>query len=54
MRCRGADFHFWDATDDILGADLDLLFEGDRLYLHNASGSFGSVPLTLTGALVGA
>jgi hypothetical protein len=47
--CRGADFHFWDATDDITDADLDLLFERDRLYLHNARGSFGAVPMTLTG-----
>ena len=49
--CRDADFHFWDATDDITGANLDLLFERDRLYLHNASGSFGAVPMTLTGVL---
>lgn len=47
--CRGADFHFWDATDDITGADLDLFFERDRLYLHNARGSFGAVPMTLSG-----
>lgn len=46
---RDASFHFWDATDDITGANLDLLFERDRLYLHNASGSFGAVPMTLTG-----
>ena len=48
---RGANFHFWDATDDILDADLDLLFEGDRLYLHKAKGKFGAVPMTLTGDL---
>lgn len=47
--CRDASFHFWDATDDITGASLDLLFERDRLYLHNAAGSFGAVPMTLTG-----
>lgn len=48
---RGANFHFWDATDDIMDADLDLLFEGDRLYLHKAKGRFGAVPMTLTGDL---
>lgn len=48
---RGANFHFWDATDDISGANLDLLFERDRLYLHNTSGSFGAVPMTLTGEM---
>jgi len=48
---RGANFHFWDATDDIIDADLDLLFEGDRLYLHKAEGKFGAVPMTLTGDL---
>ena len=47
--CRGAAFHFWDATDDITGASLDLLFERDCLYLHNARGAFGAVPMTLTG-----
>jgi hypothetical protein len=48
---RGANFHFWDATDDIIDADLDLLFEGDRLYLHKAKGKFGAVPMRLTGDL---
>lgn len=48
---RGSDFHFWDATDDILGADLDLLFEKDRLYLHQAQGRFGAVSMSLTGDL---
>jgi len=48
---RGAAFHFWDATDDILDADLDLLFESDRVYLHRAKGRFGAVPMTVTGDL---
>ena len=48
---RGASFHFWDATDDITDACLDLLFETDRLYFHNATGRFGAVPMSLTGAL---
>lgn len=51
VRCTGMDFHFWDATDDIQDARFDLLFEDDRLYLHNATGYFGAVPLSLTGDL---
>lgn len=49
-RCRDGSFHFWDAVDDFSDANMDLLFEGDRMYLHNASGRFGAVPLTMTGA----
>ena len=37
--------------DDFSDANMDLLFEGDRMYLHNASGRFGAVPLALTGSL---
>ena len=51
VEVRGADFHFWDATDDIRGADMDLVFERDRLYLHNTTGSFGAVPMSVTGDL---
>lgn len=51
LAVKDAEFHFWDATDDIMDADLDLLFEGKRVYLHNASGRFGEVPLTITGDL---
>jgi hypothetical protein len=49
---RGSDlaFHFFDAPDDFSRTQLNLLFEGDRLYLHGAHGYFGAVPLTLTGA----
>ena len=49
VKCRGLDFHFWDSPDSLSGANMDLLFEGDRLYLHNASGHFGAVPITLAG-----
>lgn len=45
---RDGCFHFWDASDDIT-ADMDLLFERDRMYIHNAVGSFGAVHMTLTG-----
>jgi hypothetical protein len=45
------DLHFWDATDDLLGCQMDLLFERDRVYLHKANGHFGAVPLSVSGAL---
>ena len=51
VRCRDMAFHFWDATDDFARADMDLLFEGHRLYLHDARGFFGAVPMTMTGAV---
>eukprot|EP00775_Hariotina_reticulata_P008364 gene8364-8548_t len=49
VACRGVDLHFWDAPDDILAADMDLLFERDRVYLHKATGAFGSIPLSVSG-----
>ncbi len=48
---RDGAFHFWDAVDDFSDVRMDLLFEGDRLYLHDASGKFGAVPLSMTGEL---
>ena len=50
-RVRDGAFHFWDAVDDFSDVRMDLLFEGDRLYLHDASGKFGAVPLSMTGEL---
>ena len=52
-RIRGHDlgFHFFDAPDDFSRTKLDLMFEGDRLYLHNTQGYFGAVPMSFTGAL---
>ena len=49
VACRGLDFHFWDAVDDLSKTDIDLVFDDQRLYMHNATGMFGSVPLTLSG-----
>ena len=49
VTCRGIDFHFWDAVDDLSKTDIDLVFDDQRLYMHNASGIFGSIPLTLSG-----
>lgn len=51
VACRGLDFHFWDAVDDLSSTDMDLVFDRQRVYMHNASGMFGSVPLTLSGGL---
>ena len=53
-RLRGNDlgFHFFDAPDDFSKTKLDLLFEGDRLYMHGAQGFFGAVPMTLTGVYI--
>ena len=50
LKARGGSFHLWDATDDFSDVTMDLLFEHDRLYMHNARGLFGAVPMTLTGA----
>jgi hypothetical protein len=50
VRHADVDLHFWDAPDDVLGADMDLLFERDRVYLHKATGHFGAVPLSVSGA----
>jgi len=48
---RDSIFHFWDAPDDIIDANMDLIFEGDRVYLHKAKGYFGAVPMKVTGDL---
>lgn len=48
---RDSKFHFWDAPDDIIDANMDLIFEGDRVYLHKAKGYFGAVPMKVTGDL---
>ncbi|KAF8055821.1 TIC236 [Scenedesmus sp. PABB004] len=51
LAARGVDLHFWDAPDDILGADMELLFERDHVYLHNAVGAYGAIPLRVSGDL---
>ncbi|WIA09845.1 hypothetical protein OEZ85_010059 [Tetradesmus obliquus] len=51
LACRDVDLHFWDSPDDITGAAMDLLFERDRVYLHKATGSFGAIPLSVSGDL---
>lgn len=44
-------FHFFDSTDDFADTDVDLVFEGKRMYMHGGEGYFGHVPLTVTGDL---
>jgi len=44
-------FHFFDSTDDFADTDVDLVFEGQRMYMHGGEGYFGHVPLTVTGDL---
>lgn len=48
---KDADFHFWDSSDEIIDSTMDLIFEGDRVYLHKAKGYFGAIPLKVTGDL---
>lgn len=48
---NNADFHFWDSSDEIIDSTMDLIFEGDRVYLHKAKGHFGAIPLKVTGDL---
>lgn len=49
IRCRGLSFHFWDATDNFADTDVDLLFEGRRMYLHGGKGYYGAVPIAASG-----
>eukprot|EP00798_Chlamydomonas_sp_ICE-L_P004358 gene4358-14478_t len=49
VHCKDVDLHFWDSPDDITKANMDLIFERDRMYLHGAQGYFGAAPLRLTG-----
>ena len=51
LACSEVDFHFWDAVDDLSRVNMTLVFDEQRMYMHNASGMFGSIPLTLTGGL---
>lgn len=49
IRCRGLSFHFWDGPDDFADTDVDLVFEGTRMYLHGGKGFYGAVPLAASG-----
>ena len=43
-------FHFFDLDDDFADTDVDLVFEGQRMYIHGGEGHFGHI-LTVTGDL---
>ena len=49
IRCRGVNLHFWDSTDSFADTDVDLVFEGTRMYLHGGKGFYGAVPITASG-----
>ena len=49
LKARDGAFHIWDATDDFSAVSMDLLFDGTRLHLHNATGRFGAVPMAIHG-----
>lgn len=49
VNVEDADFHFWDASDDITDASMELHFEGKQLYFHKASGKYGAIPIRLSG-----
>jgi len=49
FRGAGLRFHFVDAPDDFAGVDAEFLFDGRKLYLHDARGFYGAIPLSCTG-----
>ena len=49
IRCRGLSFHFFDGPDDFADTDVDLVFEGKRMYLHGGKGFYGAVPIAASG-----
>ncbi|KAG4931195.1 hypothetical protein AAZX31_17G191800 [Glycine max] len=46
---RGLDFQLLDAPSSFSNISASLCFRGQRIFLHNASGWFGSVPLEASG-----
>ncbi|MAD20600.1 MAG: hypothetical protein CMJ52_10720 [Planctomycetaceae bacterium] len=49
INCKKAGFHIWDAPDDFEDVNMDLLFENDRIYFHNATGYYGAIPVSAVG-----
>ncbi|ESQ46688.1 hypothetical protein EUTSA_v10000008mg [Eutrema salsugineum] len=45
----GLGFHIYDAPSSFSDVSASLSFRGQRIFLHNASGSFGKVPLEASG-----
>ena len=46
---RNIDFQIWDSPSAFTGVGGSLLFEGQRMFFHNATGAYGQVPLTVSG-----
>ncbi|KAG0581653.1 hypothetical protein KC19_4G269200 [Ceratodon purpureus] len=46
---KGLDFHIADAPAFFTGVGGTLFFQGQRLFFHNATGKYGSIPLTISG-----
>lgn len=46
---KGLDFHISDAPASFTGVGGTLFFQGRRLFFHNATGKYGSIPLTVSG-----
>lgn len=51
LKCSNGHMHFWDATDDLTEVKMTMLFEGKRMYLHDAKGFYGAIPIQVTGDL---
>jgi hypothetical protein len=51
LRVSDGEFHIWNAPDDFEGVNVDLVFEGSKIFLHNCTGKYGAIPLALTGSI---
>ncbi|KAL2635099.1 hypothetical protein R1flu_006578 [Riccia fluitans] len=46
---KGVDFSIWDAPASFKGVNGTLFFQGQRMFFHNTSGLYGSIPLQVSG-----
>lgn len=46
---KGLDFRIADAPASFTGVGGTIFFQGQRLFFHNATGKYGSIPLTVSG-----
>ena len=51
INCTDCGFHIWDAPDDFHDVNMDMIFENDRMYFHNATGYYGAIPINAVGDL---
>jgi len=49
VNCKDGFFHIWDAPDDFENVNMDLVFEENRIYFHNATGRYGAIPVSAVG-----